>query len=134
MSYLSNKKVTEITFQLSLAVLYVVIIRQFLAVSTPFWGIPETDLTSILRILLATGVGIAVIFTLNFLTFKTDWFRLSWFIGVVIFIYYYIYNPYGRNYVLLYLSIVRSPVHLINMFLLIGSPVLFGLYLRKKSI
>lgn len=116
----------HIIFQLLLAIAYVALMRQLLAFGVSLWGESTTGLVHASRMLLAVSVNLAVVLLLNYAIVRSHFYRLGLLIGLAIFGYYYIYNPYGHNYVLVYLGILRSPPHLFNMALLVVVPALVG--------
>ncbi len=121
-----NNPSIQIIIQLALAVAYVVIMRQLLALEVALWGEGRSDLVYISRMLLAVTANIAFFFLLNYAIVRALFYRLGLLIGLAIFGYYYIYNPYGHNYVLVYFGIFRSPPHLLNMLLLVAAPAVVG--------
>jgi len=116
----------HIIIQFLLAIAYVALIRQLLAVGVSLWGESTTGLAHVSRMLLAVSANLAVVFLLNYAIVRSHFYRLGLLIGLAIFGYYYIYNPYGHNYVLVYLGIHRSPPLLFNMALLVVAPALVG--------
>lgn len=121
-----SSPLAHIIFQLLLAIAYVALLRQLLAVGVSLWGESTTGLAHVSRMLLAVSANLAVIFLLNYAIVRSHFYRLGLLIGLAIFGYYYIYNPYGHNYVLVYLGILRSPPHLFNMVLLVVAPAFVG--------
>ena len=121
-----NSPLARITIQLLLAVAYVALMRQLLAFGVSVWGESTTGLVHVSRMLLAVSANLAVVFLLNYAAVRSHFYRLGLLIGLAIFGYYYIYNPYGHDYLLVYLGIFRSPPHLFNMALLVVTPAIVG--------
>ena len=119
-----NSPLAHIIFQLLLAVAYAALMRQLLAFGVSVWGESTTSLAHVSRMLLAVSANLALVFLLNYAIVRSHFYRLGLLIGLAIFGYYYIYNPYGHNYLLVYLGILRSPPHLLNMALLVVAPAL----------
>jgi len=117
--------------QTLLAVGYVALIRQLLAIQAAFFGEAGSGLWSIPIILAIVSVGLVVLFSANFALVRHSFLRLGLFAALAVFIYYYIYNPQG-HYIPLLVSLLRSPPHLINMFLLVAAPVLVGRFLQSR--
>lgn len=121
-----NSPLAHIIIQLLLAVAYVALMRQLLALGVSLWGESTTGLGHVSGMLVAVSANLAVVFSLNYAAVRSHFYRLGLLIGLAIFAYYYIYNPYGHNYLLVYLGILRSPPHLFNMALLVAAPALIG--------
>jgi len=118
-------------FQALLAVGYVALVRKLLAIQASFFGEAGSGLWHISVVLVIVAIGLVVLFLVNFGLLRHSFLRLGLFASLAIFIYYYIYNPQGY-YILLFASLLRSPPHLINMFLLVATPVLVGRFLQSR--
>ena len=125
-----NSLLTKLV-QALLAVSYVALVRQLLAIQASFFGEVGSGLWHISVVLVIVVVGLLVLFLVNFALLRHSFSRLGLFTSLAIFIYYYIYNPQG-HYVLLLAGLLRSPPHLINMFLLVAVPVLVGRFLQPR--
>ncbi len=128
-----NSSTIRIIAQLLLAVAYVALMRQLLAFEAGLWGEGVSGVGHVFRMSLGVAVDLTVILLVNYMVIRAGFYRLGLLIGVAIFGYYYIYNPYGHNYILLYLSILRSPPHLVNMLLLVVAPALVGKFIDIRS-
>lgn len=117
---------THLIIQLLLAVAYVASMRQLLALGVAIWGETTTGFGHAAGMLVAVSANLAMAFLLNYAAVRSHFYRLGLLIGLAIFAYYYIYNPYGHNYLLVYLGIFRGPPHLFNMVLLVVAPALVG--------
>lgn len=117
--------------QALLAVGYVVFVRQLLAIQASFFGEAGSGLWHISVVLVIVSVGLVVLFVVNFALLHHSFLRLGVFASLATFIYYYIYNPQG-HYIQLLSGLLRSPPHLINMFLLMASPILVGRFLQSR--
>jgi len=117
--------------QALLAVGYVALIRQLLAIQASFFGEAGSGLWSIAVVMVIVSVGLIALFSANFALVRHSFLRLGLLAALSIFIYYYIYNAQG-HYIALLVSLLRSPPHLINMFLLVAAPVLVGRFLQSR--
>ncbi len=117
--------------QALLAVGYVALVRQLLAIQASFFGKGGSGLWHISVVLVIVSVSLFLLFLLNFALLRHSFLRLGIFATLAIFIYYYIYNPQG-HYIQLLAGLLRSPPHFINMFLLVASPVLVGRFLQSR--
>lgn len=120
-------------FQALLAVGYVALVRQLLAIQASLFGEAGSGLWHISVVLVIVSVGLVVLFLVNFALLRHSFLRLGVFASLAIFIYYYIYNPQG-HYIQLLVGLLRSPPHLINMFLLVAAPVLVGRFLQSRFV
>ena len=128
-----NNSFAKTIIQLALAVAYVVIMRQLLALEVWLWGEGASAMEYVSSMLLGVTVNLIIVFSLNRAILHANYYKLGVFIGLAIFAYYYIYNPYGHNYILVYVGIFRSPPHLFNMFLLVAVPAIVGKIIDKRS-
>lgn len=117
--------------QALLAVGYVALVRQLLAIQASFFGEAGSGLWHISIVLVIVSVGLVLLFLVNFALLRHSFLRLGVFASLAIFIYYYIYNPQG-HYIPLLAGLLRSPPHLINMFLLTVAPVFVGKFLQSR--
>jgi hypothetical protein len=129
---LSPNSIPTKLLQLLLAVGYVALVRQLLAVQASFFGEAGPGLWHVLVVLAVVSLGLAALFLVNLALLRHSWFQLGIFASVAIFIYYYIYNPQGLH-PQLFVSILMSPPHLINLLLLVLSPVLMGKFIQRRS-
>lgn len=127
-----NNMIVHILLQTILAIAYVAFVRKLIAIDFQVWGQSTTGIILVLRMLLDVTASLAVALILNYIIIRSHFYRLGLFAGLAVFFYYYIYNPYGHNYLLVYLSILRSPPHLINMMLLVVVPSLIGRFLDTR--
>ena len=119
--------------QALLAVGYVALIRQLLALQASLFGEGGSGIWHVSVLLVIVSVSLFLLFLVNFALLRHAFLRLGLFATLAIFIYYYIYNPQGR-YIQLLAGLLRSPPHFINMFLLVASPVLVGRFLQSRFI
>jgi hypothetical protein len=117
--------------QTLLAVSYVALVRQLLAIQASFFGEVGSGLWHTSVVLVIVSVGLLLLFLVNFALLRHSFLRLGLFTSLAIFIYYYIYNPQG-HYILLLAGLLRSPPHLINMLLLVAAPVLVGRFIQSR--
>ena len=110
---------------------YVALIRQLLAVQALVFDEAGSGFWHVSVVLLVVAFALLVLFLVNFALLGHAFLRLGLLATLAIFIYYYIYNPQG-HYIQLLTSLLRSPPHLINMFLLVASPVLVGSFLQSR--
>jgi hypothetical protein len=120
-------------FQALLAVGYVALVRQLLAIQASLFGEAGSSLWHISVVLVIVSFGLLALFLANFTLLRHSFLRLGVFASTAIFIYYYIYNPQG-HYIQLLAGLLRSPPHPINMFLLVAVPVLVGRVLQSKVV
>lgn len=118
--------------QLMLAVGHVALIRYLLAIQASLFGEGGSGLWHIFVVLTVVTLSVAALFLVNLVLVRHSWFRLGVFASAAIFIYYYIYNPQGLH-IQLFVSIFMSPPHLINMFLLVLSPLLIGMLIQQRT-
>lgn len=129
---LSPNSIPTKLLQLMLAVGYVALVRQLLAVQASFFGEGGPGLWHVSVVLAVVSLSLAALFLVNLVLLRHSWFQLGIFASVAIFIYYYIYNPQDLH-LQLFVSILMSPPHLINMLLLLLSPVLMGKFIQRRS-
>jgi hypothetical protein len=127
----SPHSVSAKLLQALLAVGYVVLVRQLLAIQASIFGEAGSGLWHIFVVLVVVALGLAALFLVNFALLRNASLRLGVFASLAVFMYYYIYNPQG-HFIQLFASLLFSPPHLINMFLLVGAPVLVGKLLQSR--
>jgi len=128
---LSRNSFSSKLIQALLAVGYVALIRQLLAIQASLFGECGSGLWHVSVLLVIVPVGLFLLFLVNFALLRHAFLRLGLFATLAIFVYYYIYNPQG-HYILLLTGLLRSLPHFINMFLLVASPVLVGRFLQSR--
>lgn len=116
--------------QALLAVGYVALVRQLLAIQASFFGEAGSVLWHISVVLVIVSVSLVVLFLVNFALLRHAFLRLGLFASLAVFTYYYVYNPQG-HFIELLVGLLRSPPHVINMLLLVASPVLVGRFLQS---
>jgi hypothetical protein len=129
---ISSDSLSAKLLQAFLAIGYVALFNELLAIQASVFGEGGSGLWHISSILVIIGLGLTALFFANFLLLRHAFQRLGLLTALAMFFYYYLYNPYGHNYILVYLSILRSPPHLINMCLIVFSPILLGKFIQSN--
>jgi len=126
-------------FQVLLAIGYVALFRQLLALQSLIFGEGGSVIWRVTIILVVVLIALSTLFLINYIWVRNAYVRLGLLASIAIFAYYYIYNPYyisnldGTSYLsLFYLSIIDDPSYLLIMFLLVGSPYFVGKILSSK--
>jgi len=128
---LSSNSFSVKLVQALLAVGYVALTKQLLTFQASLFGEAGSGLWHVSVVIVIVSVGLVFLFLVNFALLRHSFLQLGLFATLAIFIYYYIYNPQG-HYILLLAGLLRNPPHLINMFLLVASPVLVGRFLQSR--
>ncbi len=120
----------KLLFQALLGVCYVKFLRDVMNFYIGLFVDAITGLDKVLNVGIAVLVTSAGIFLANHYLFKTSPKLLGIFMGVAAFIYFYIVHPAGSTFLLLIQTVMYWP-SLVNMFLIVGVPIVVGFAFNK---